>query len=141
MIIFDTIKKGYGSRKKKKRFDMDVGSIGGLTTTAAGSGAAANTQATDANSQNIVNSQAENSDPKMNVGNDDDGSTNIHISTNINMDMHTQDFTALKGMSESSECSNHDFDMKKLIELILAIKLLEEVNKAQQDKGGFSTVA
>jgi hypothetical protein len=31
--------------------------------------------------------------------------------------------------------------MKKLIELILAMKLLEEVNKSQQDQGGFSIIA
>jgi len=136
VIIFDTIKWDASIPKKKKRFDMEVGGVSGPGAAGAvggvGSSHSVGGDAPDIPTNTSgVDQQSVNKNTNM--------SMNIDLS--VNMDMSTQDYTSLKGMSESSECSNHSHDMKKLIELILAIKLLEEVNKTQEDKGGFSAIA
>ena len=47
--------------------------------------------------------------------------------------MNTQNFVSLHNQSvqQVSECQEGNMDMRKLIELIMVIKLLEEMNKSQ----------
>jgi hypothetical protein len=136
MIIFDTMKRDIGIPKKKKRFDMEVGGVSGVGAGGSVGGVVKSQGASD----NTPNAQSAGADTgPSQVENKDNGPS---IDLSVNMDMSTQDYTSLRGMSESGEsgeCSDHD--MKKLIELILAMKLLEEVNKSQQDQGGFSAIA
>jgi hypothetical protein len=136
LIIFDTIKRDTYVPKKKKRFDMEVGGVSG----AGAGGSVGGVTESQGASDNAPGAQTAGADTgPSQVENKDSGAS---IDLSVNMDMSTQDYTSLRGVSESSEsdeCSNHD--MKKLIELILAMKLLEEVNKSQQDQGGFSTIA
>ena len=115
---------------------MEVGGVSGVGAGSSVGGAIKPQGASD----NAPNAQTAGADIGTSQVENKDSGTSIDLS--VNMDMSTQDYTSLRGVSESSEsgeCSNHD--MKKLIELLLAMKLLEEVNKSQQDQGGFSTIA
>jgi len=63
----------------------------------------------------------------------------------VNPNMSTQDHMCLRHMSQgSSEVSGAQegtIDLKKIIEMMMAIKLLEELSKDSQGGGGFSGTA
>jgi hypothetical protein len=136
MIIFDTIKRDVGVPKKKKRFDMEVGGVSGAGAAGSVGGITKPQDAGD----NTQNTQAAGTDADIAHAENKDSGVSIDLS--VNMDMSTQDYTSLHSedsSDESGKCSNHN--MKKLIELILAMELLEDINKTQQGHGGFSTIA
>jgi hypothetical protein len=57
--------------------------------------------------------------------------------------MSTQDSTELHNCANGIESSSEsgEIDLKKLIEMMMAIKLLEAMNENEDPGGGFSTIA
>ena len=77
-------------------------------------------------------------------GAEDTGAHVPNMSMGHTHNMSCQDFvslhnSALEPIGNSEE--NSSIDMKKLIELIIAMKLLEEVASGSSSSNGFSTVA
>jgi len=58
------------------------------------------------------------------------GAANQNISTNNLNVMSTQVTLSLRSISQPSQCQEPEMDLKKLIEMIIAIKLLQEMSKA-----------
>ena len=55
------------------------------------------------------------------------------ITINNNNNMSTQDHLEMRGCSAPSQAQESELDLKKLIEMIIAIKLLQELTKAMNN--------
>lgn len=72
----------------------------------------------------------------------DDGSKSAHAANGANcsfhqsIDMSTQDYSSLKNTSIDSTKDPSQIDMQKLIEMMIAIKLLEAMNEDGKQGGG-----
>lgn len=111
---------------------MSVGGIGGAGGASVGAGAGSTAGA----------SAAGTAAPEVSSSSDSMGAKEVSESVSQSapppMDgcgnkMSTQNFISLQNsaIQNVSECQSADMDMKKLIELMMAIKLLEELNKNQ----------
>ena len=70
----------------------------------------------------------------------DKGFNSINI--NITNNMSTQNFVEMhNSCSPVNEAQGPDLDIKKLIELMIMMKLLEQLSKSDSGGGGFSAIA
>ena len=133
---------------------MSVGAVGGVS--AGGGGAAAAAAGGVGGGSSVASAGAAGSvgsvggdagTPSTSEAEKSGTGVNVSQNTNItNINMSTQDHMCLRSMahghgsSEASGCQEGSLDLKKLIEMMIAIKLLEEMSKNSQG-GGFSGMA
>jgi hypothetical protein len=132
---------------------MSVGGVGAVGAVSASAGAgpatgAGSTSPGGASASEGVTSSSGEGTSSRDVGDAGDkvGSTyNItqiqnnsvysNMSTQDSMELHN----CINGIGKSSE--SEGIDLKKMIEMMMAIKLLEAMNEDKCSRGGFSTVA
>ncbi len=73
--------------------------------------------------------------PTYNMTQIQNNSVYANMSAQDSMQLHN----SVNGIEKSSECG--EIDLKKIIEMMIAIKLLEAMNESRGSSGGFSTVA
>ena len=131
---------------------MSVGAVGGVSAGGGGAAAAAAGgvgggssvgSAGEAGSVGSVGGDA--GTPSTKEAEKSGAGVSISQNTNItNVNMSTQDHMCLRGMahgtSEASGAQEGSLDLKKLIEMMIAMKLLEEMSKDSK-AGGFSGTA
>jgi len=129
-----------------------VGSVGaGSAAGAAGaasSGAASGGNATPSAGEACNSAKNTESNSQTNKTDEDKSGINVYNNMQINQysNMSCQNFVELHNTANSSIASSEEsssIDMKKIIEMILAMKLLETLNDSSggQNNGGFSTIA
>ena len=110
-----------------------VGGAGAGNSPSGGSGVGGveSPQSGDASSKS-TNDKGENN--TYNITQIQNNSVFANMSTQDSMELHN----CVHGVESSSESSG--IDLKKLIEMIMAIKLLEAMNENQNSGGGFSAI-
>lgn len=126
---------------------LKMSSVGGVGAGSSAAGAANAGAASNVNESAGCSNTSE-SNNKTNKTDQDQSGINVYNNIQVNQysNMSCQNFVELHNTANSSISSSEEsssIDIKKIIEMILAMKLLEALNNDSggQNNGGFSTIA